>query len=317
MMETKSSPFQFSLRSLLLVITVAALVFSWWAFQWQRLDEEETLLKPLRRHGAQITRDGLSRVSEIEFRRPSGVSNKDLGKLKHFVHLQRLTLMGSEFTDAALANIEGLNRLEYLSVWLVSPDGRELTDEGLSHVGKLTSLRSLKYSAADVSNAGLRYVAQLRSLEELKITCPRATDAGLEVFSELGQLERLSLLWCDRITGTGLEALPRPEILDWLSLSHVTDEGMKTISRFSGLTLLSIGGPDLTAEGLSYLSEFKRLELLTISESVLDTGALERAVSVLPDLKELRLVKCPLEEADREPLRRLERSGVAVTETEY
>ncbi len=317
-MRARSHPTQFSLRSLLIFITVAALCLSWWAFRWKRVAEQGALLKPVLKYDARIDRDAHNQVIGMRLSRlDSPDCDRELVVLGELVHLRRLSLAGFGFTDAALANIESLSELEHLTLLKESPFGEKLTDDGLLSIRNLTSLRTLHYGEADVSDVGLRHMRQLRSLESLMVTCPKASDRGLEALARLDRLRTLALFKSDQIAGTGLEALPCPEILAWLCLSRVTDEGMKTIRRFSNLSNLSIGGPDLTAEGLSQLSGFKRLESLTIRESALNTRALEQAVSGLPIFKELRLAKCPLEEADREPLQRLEQSGVSVTEGAY
>ena len=67
--------------------------------------------------------------------------------------------------DETLGGITGLKNLEDLAFY------SGLGDEGLKHVGQLTSLRELSVSNTRISDTGLKHLTGLKNLP----VCPRRT----------------------------------------------------------------------------------------------------------------------------------------------
>lgn len=258
--------------------------------------DEEAMLRPLRGRLAGVVWDQTNgHVFDIVFRTFDDATDDELEVLKRFVHLRNLALSGTRFTDAAMAHLKYLKKLEDLSVCRVGVnESPELTDKGLGTLSELTSLSHLMYHGARVTDAGLAHVGELRALEGLHLTCRQATDRGLQSLAKLDRLTWLGLTNQAAMTGTGLAALPAPEKLENLFMGYINDAGIETIMRFSNLRYLFIGGTDITTDGFRRLRDLKKLEKLAIHSASLDDRALEASVAQLPWLKELRISKCPV-----------------------
>jgi hypothetical protein len=110
-------------------------------------------------------------------------------------------------TDAGLAHLKGLTKLEQLNV----RDCDKLTDAGLAHLKGLTKLERLNISWCDnITGAGLVHLKGLTKLERLDITDSRKlTGVGLAHLKGLPKLKQLSLSQCDKITKEGIAELKK------------------------------------------------------------------------------------------------------------
>ena len=68
-------------------------------------------------------------------------------------------------TDAGLAHLEGLTRLEWLTL-----DLTQVTGAGMEHLQGLTKLETLLLSNTQVTDAGLKYLDGLTALKWLELT---------------------------------------------------------------------------------------------------------------------------------------------------
>ena len=90
--------------------------------------------------------------------------------------------------------------------------------------------------------------------------------------------------------------LPPPEVPFGLSISNVTDAGLKNLARLTQLQHLQLTGPQLTDAGLKELARLKQLQMLEISSTkVTDAGLKELAG--LTQLQELSLTCFQLTDA--------------------
>lgn len=293
------------------IVTVLGLAVVGRAFGEPHNTEQKAALAPLEKYlaGGKAVWDWNGNVSIIFFSSTSTASDVELENLKHFVGLRHLALSGTRFTDAAFANLRGLDRLEDLSA-SKHPDpstGAETLpfgDAGLCHLQGLTCLKRLSYFG-EVSDAGLECLRDLRGLRELRVGCGRATDRGLASFGKLDHLEKLVLVNREVMTGEGLVVLPAPARLKTLLLLHVTEAGMRTLRRFSRLRELSIGGKDITTDGLLQLCAMKSLESLSLENAPLNDRAIEQSIAQMTWLKELRISRCPVSDSAVKHLRDL------------
>jgi Leucine-rich repeat (LRR) protein len=79
--------------------------------------------------------------------------------------LERLDLTDTHVTDAGLAHLASLPKLQQLRL-----DGTPITDDGLVHLGKLKSLRELSLSGIKISSDGAKHLQDLQSLESLDLS---------------------------------------------------------------------------------------------------------------------------------------------------
>lgn len=126
------------------------------------------------------------RLDDVRLYRVRGISNAHTEQLGRLSGLQRLWFLETGISNEALAHLRGLKNLTDLEI-----DTPMVTDDGLRHVGELTSLRRLVLRC-NATDEGLKHIGSLTNLRELVIKC-RVTDAGM---AHLGRLKNLETLNC-------------------------------------------------------------------------------------------------------------------------
>jgi hypothetical protein len=234
--------FQFSLRSMLVLIVVVAIPCSWLGVEMNNAREQRRTVEAIEASGIvelDYPDENLLRHSWGQFcygpipewqldkylaqehielnkhdplvveRLPSVWVRDALGD-DFFLNVRTVVLVGPEVTDANLGHVRRLPRLRKL--YLTSS---RITDSGLKHLRQLKDLQTLKLDDTTVTDAGLVHLAGLRNLQYLFLERTQATDAGLECLVGLAQLKRLDLT-DTKVSSTGIEklrqALPNCEI---------------------------------------------------------------------------------------------------------
>jgi Leucine-rich repeat (LRR) protein len=279
---------------------------------------------------SRISDEGLrhiSRISSLEELYLGGEYMTDAGleHLKKLPKLEYLCLYGSRFTDAGCVYIKEMPSLRILSfhenLSRISDAGlvhiaqmprleilclhgmKNITDEGIANLTKMSSLRMLNIASSQVTDRGLEYLSQIKTLECLELPQDQKgiTDKGLEYLSRLSNLKDLSIsrvIFVDPkmnkeyYTDKGLEYLSRCSELEELNIGSigVTDAGMEHIAKLTGLKSLGLFGCDnVTDSGFAKLTALKSLESLTaFNDNVTITG-LNRLGS-LSSLKRLHIL---------------------------
>jgi len=207
--------FQFSIRSLLVMVVAVALPFSWLGVEMNKAREQRKAVeafteltgaaghewecdksgnfildaRPLETAWLQswLGEDFFGEVVIAALQRTE-VTDVGLAELRRFKHLRWLRLLLTETTDAGLAQIAALTELKGLSL-----NHTRVTDAGLAHLAALTQLEELDLEDTQVTDAGLTQVAGLAKIRELFLGRTQVTDAGLAHIAGLTQLDTLAL----------------------------------------------------------------------------------------------------------------------------
>ncbi len=114
--ESKPARFQFTLKTLLLVVFLVSLPLSWLAFVRARVERQRELLVPIQRFDPTPSW-GAGYINSLSFSGSPSPSDDDLGQIVVFTRLRFLFLDDcAEVTDAGLVHISKLKDLEYLSI---------------------------------------------------------------------------------------------------------------------------------------------------------------------------------------------------------
>jgi hypothetical protein len=275
--------FQYSLRSLLLLVVAVAIVCSWLKVQIERAAKQKEAVEAIKAAGGGATytlwhnpiwpqeeeSDPFSDVNE----RPPFVWLRELLGDDFFLDVRRLRLNGPKITDACLARLKthlnGLDRLDCLTL-----TDAQITDAGLVHLQGLSRLVVLDLARTGISDEGLVHLAGLRQLQSLALTGTRITDEGLVHLEGLRQLQILALTGT-RISDEGLvhlKGLGQLQVLD-LSGTRVTDRGLLHLKGLRQLRVLNLSGTRVTDRGLLHLEGLSQLEtLLLFGPKVTDEG---------------------------------------------
>jgi len=173
-------------------------------------------------------------------------------------------LFHSRAADEDLIHLNSFPRLESLYT------GESITDRGMTHIGKLRSLRSLHLGAPTITDDGLKHVRELKELRSLSLGGTKITDAGLTHLTGLGKLRHLSVVHTG-ITDDGLAKLKvLPQIEDlWLGGCKITDAGLAHLSAFATIRSLYLSGPKITDAGMKHLGKLTHMRDLNLNRTAI------------------------------------------------
>ncbi len=325
--STRTRWYQFRLRTLLIVVTLFAVVCSWATCRLRALQlQHETALVFVKAGVPVTTEPGLP--GWIEACLPETTARR-------FDRVVELDLFYIDIEDSHLALLPNLPYLRKLQLdlhkgvgwedpknpkhpqwgedrdWLL--DDWKYTEAGLRHLETLTSLRSLRLTGVpidgwgldslrnmkklrslelgetEVTDGALPYLYPLESLEVLQLYGTPITDDGLAHIAKLKQLEVLIL---DRtaVTDAGLAQLVGLSNLRVLHLREtaITDRGLSHVGRLTALKELNIGFTEVKGPGLAHLRPLTRLQHLDLAGTSINDSQMSH-MPPLPSLQYLRL----------------------------
>lgn len=180
-----------------------------------------------------------------------------------------------------------LTRLSGLRVLLLQ--GTQATDEGLKHIGRISSLEELFiWDAENVSDAGVAYLEKLKNLKNIHLSKAKITDESLRVLARLPRIETLSLQQ-NHFSDDGLAYLRATPSLKRLYVgigeNKITDEGMTHLSSLPNLELIDIQNSKVTDRGLEYLKNLPKLREIWAGSTQITAEGEKRIKEAIPTLK--------------------------------
>jgi hypothetical protein len=277
--------YQFSIRSLLVLVVVVASPCSWLAVKMEEARRQNAAVGAIRRADGIVSYDWQGIYSLLLFPKQKPRSPEWLRRLlgDDFWEDVVCVELGEFGTDALLRQVEDFPRLEELYVKCYRAD-HKITDKGLEHVQGLVQLRTLILADAEVTDAGLAHFAGLKKLERLSLEFGKITGTGLEYLKGLAQLRMLDLKG-NQVTDDGLEHIRGLVRLRWLSLdsTNITDAEMDHLKNLTQLERLSVNYSDITDAGLDYLNGLTNLRLLELGETKVTDKGLQKLRQALPN----------------------------------
>ena len=197
---------QFSLRTLFVVVLLFAVPCSWFAVKMQQARTQREVVRTLREGGADAFYDFESvesRSSIPKAEPPAPAWLLELLGVDFFCDVVAVYGYGHDFTDQDAAHLEGLTGLEVLCL-----PGTQVTDAGVEHLKGLTTLIVLDLTGTQVTDAGVDHLNELTNVEWLFLGGTQLTDVGL---SQLQGLSKLGLLVLNdtQVTEEGVRKLQR------------------------------------------------------------------------------------------------------------
>lgn len=148
--------------------------------------------------------------------------------LTSFHRLKRLLLNDTQASDSLLRVVGRLKYLEEIYMW----NAATVTDRGAAFLRYPPKLRSIHLSHSQITDESLRVFGQMPKLEELSLQGNQFTDEGLSYLKNLAQLRSL---WVDmgvtNITDEGVESLFNLKALEELGIqqTYVTEEKVQQL----------------------------------------------------------------------------------------
>jgi hypothetical protein len=110
-------------------------------------------------------------------------------------------LSGKELTDDGVSHLLQVNKLVHLNL-----KDTQITNAALEQVGRIITLTRLNLARTQVSDEGLRHLRGLDNITYLNLYGTQVTDAGLEHLKGMTNLRKL-YLWQSKVTEAGAKQL--------------------------------------------------------------------------------------------------------------
>lgn len=297
---------RFSLRTLLAVITLLAVVLGLWCERAERqhrallaLKELDCTIEPQPDpwYFAWLPESVLAFREGSYFRRVksvnrSGDANQVVANCQDLPDLRELDLSASQLSAESFAKLGRLRSLEYLGL-----SGLNVRDDDLKELAKLGRLKTLMLNRTQITNEGLRHVAKLSRLDLLEIKGTRINDEGLEHLAPLKHLTHVDLFETN-VTGRGMAHWTCDNLRDLIADDTLfDDDGAALLARFPELRSLSLDETYITGGGGQHIAKaVPRLDDLSLDGTWVDNAALTE-IAKLPHLETLNVLDCPIDDA--------------------
>lgn len=296
--------FRWSLRAMLLFVSIAATACAWLAAARNRaLLQDDIIAEVEARDGTVwVERSGpdwLELLGADRFRRhiigaelgekwknltaEENIDEETTGLLTRMRRLSRLRYVSFKIEHLTPAVAEALNDMPQLRMLSVErgyatrdAHDSQVADECLTAIGRMRHLEDLMLTRLSISDQGFRSLAGLTSLKSLRldVVAPPGDDFTIDTgpvllasFPRLPKLETLdlALAWIGNRDLPYLSKLPK---LRTLSLwgTQVDGAGLAKLGASHCLEELNIGGDMVTVEGLRSLAGLKRLKTLHLGD---------------------------------------------------
>lgn len=204
----------------------------------------------------QVTDQGLKGIERLQslehltLNNCEGLTSGILDDISKLPKLNRLEIDDLMLDESDLAGLATLTKLETLGVSSGKPEGT-LTNQGLTLLAKITSLKSLTIQNAQIDDRGVTELVKLKEMEQLGLTGTGISDAGVAALADaMPHLTRLNLERTS-VTDSAMNHVGKLTKLEWLTLeeTEVGDEGLKMLDALAELQHISIEHDNVTSEG--------------------------------------------------------------------
>jgi hypothetical protein len=295
--------FRYSLRTLLVAMTIVSLGIGWWVNSARRQQKAIAQINSL----VDLSHSRVSVFYDYQTAGPRSIL--DWGEYyrttinkngESWLPPKVLSSLGQDFFhNVSTVYFSGGSFASTASEGLAN--GSHPMDESvLKDVGALVRLSDLSIDFP-VTDAGVAHLANLRGLRSLEISnASGLTDESLRILSRLPRLEALRLFGC-QFTDHGLAHLSAMRQLKLLNLNELhnekrdsgfTSDGVAQLSKLSNLEALSLSFPTTqsVADGIGQLAALKRLRMIDlIIPTIADADV--RFLPSLPELEEINLAR--------------------------
>jgi Leucine-rich repeat (LRR) protein len=308
-MKSMNRRFQYSLRTLLVTVTLCALPFSWLGWRVNYYRRQHVV-----RH---LVSDAAARVQVRPAINPSWMAC--MIPSDWIPQLERIDFRGKDVSSRDIAVLTQCQTLEDLEA--VGLRGTRITDESLEYLSELKNVRILDLGNTGVTGHGLRHVARMTGLQCLWLDETLIDDHSLACLANLKQLRLLSLRRT-RIDWSGLAHVGRLPHLEDLSLSStsVTNESLSSLAGLPCLQTLRLNQTPISAQGVERLRGIASLQDLYVARTKVTDEAISHLASMMSlrtlDVRETRMSGSAFRLASLSGLRDLLLDGLSVSDSD-
>jgi hypothetical protein len=290
---------RFSLRAILILVALSAVVCTFVGLRIQRQRAIEAAKRRITEMGATPTWNRQGEWTSIDFHQ-TDVDDTSLALVQPLQHVQAVWLYDTKVTGKGLAHLRTLPKLSTLSV------PASVTDSDLAILSKFSALQNLGLTGEGITAAAIPHLLRIADLRSIQLKRTAVTDEGLnELLQGMPDIKGLDL-WGTKIDGRGFEDAPRLASLWSLELAEteIDDAGLKRMEKMPALAMINLSRTKVTDAGLACLSRFPELAGVQLAHcNIGDAGA--EYLSRLPRLNVLSLAHCAVGDNGAEYLSRL------------
>ena len=267
--------FQFSLRTLLVVVLLAGCGMGWLSMKAETGRRQKAAVEAIVESGGVVTYDYEQDSSGNWVRNAAPPGPKWLQSLLGVDCFQSVhTVFCNQHGPMAAADFRCLKDLKGLKI-LFADGQRGIPAVAFNYFGDLSELQALRLDDPALSDSEIGFVRGLAHLKVLGIRNSRVTDAGLQFLRGLTQLEEVDLTGT-QIGDAGLDQLSGLGKLKRLDFSdtRVTDRGLRCLSGLNQLDTLNLDGTEVKGPGLVYLKGLRQLRTLYLRGSAISDDAI-------------------------------------------
>lgn len=244
-------------------------------------------------------------VEEVRLAGPS-VTDPMAIPIVGIASLKRLRLTDTAISDSVLQKIGERGALQLFH----AHNNSGLTSTGLAQLSKLSGLKDLSLSGANVDDGVIESISNLKKLKKLRLRGTGITgdrfdaisktnivdlelaetefgNAGMRSVAAMPKLTKLNL-WLTKVDNDGVAELKGKTQLTSLNLDNipaVSDPAIATILSLPELVFLHLGKTSVTAQGIEQLQALKKLETLHVTNLNIPDDVISRLQSAVPKLK--------------------------------
>jgi hypothetical protein len=304
--------FQYSLRSLLIFVTVVGVLCGWLGRFILRVQHQRSVVTQIKALGGRVNYDyqvagmrdrshsppppgpGFIRwifgddvfanVEAVLFSSEHQLKDEDVAILKELPHLKYVSLYGPGITDNGIEVVCHVPEIQALQI-----DRTGVTDAAISFIGRLPQLRFLdlwqNQGVTDISAVG-----EMTNLESFQFIGNSSAERGFARLKALRKLKRLQI-YSPALGDDEMGMLDDLQELTFLNLysTRLTDSGLihlKGLTRLQLLDLSNIQG--ITDQGLVCIEPLTNLEILMLSGTNVTSTGIAR-LKRLTRLRDLRV----------------------------
>jgi hypothetical protein len=204
LLKPKRTTFQFKLRSMFVLVVIAALLCGWLEWKMVRKERERAAVAEINKVGGYVLYDWEKPFDKANARPPGAAWLRKLLGDDFFASVVWVNVMHRhEIADEWLVCLEPLSDLAAL---YVNDHDNSITDAGVRYLSRFKKLRYLSLVGTGITDAGLADLNSLTELNWLDVSHTEVTDAGLVNLKALTALQSLNLA-DTAVTDAGLNNL--------------------------------------------------------------------------------------------------------------
>ncbi|QDT92331.1 Leucine Rich repeats (2 copies) [Gimesia algae] len=213
----------------------------------------------------------------------SDITDEKLRKLGELPNLQLLNLGGCHVTLEGILQLSSSRNLKQLHVPDVQP---RLDDQAVARfIETWPHLESLGVGSSDLTDAGLSQIGKLKQLQWLNISRTQVTGSGLSSLTDLPHLKTLHAN-DTHVSDPAMIHIGKMTNMEKLILNgtDVSDRGFQEVQNLKKLYCICFVGSRVSDRGLKYLKPLKAIEFIGAGDNA-SPEALQKLEEILPFYK--------------------------------